>query len=232
MSRKLVLFDLDGTLISPGTLARETLAEAVSHFLGRTVELTFYEVAGFTDPIIVRNALVRHGGDGQPSKRDIDAILDSFLDLVEQRFPAAKTVKVFPGAEELVRACQDENWVPALLTGNMERGARAKMANTNLLDLFAFGVFGDDGNSREDLPWVAREKAWDILHESFLPEQMILVGDTPNDARIASMNTINALIVCRREEADWRQAIKRYNPAWMVEDFMDVPALISMMKSG
>ncbi|MFC1483839.1 HAD family hydrolase [Candidatus Neomarinimicrobiota bacterium] len=232
MHKKLVLFDIDGTLISPGPLARQILAEAVSQFLGRMIELSFYEVAGFTDPIIVRNALVRHSNDGQPSKRDIDTILEHFLCLVEERFPAENSVKVFPGAEELVKACTMEGWVPALLTGNMERGARVKMADTNMWDLFAFGVFGGDGNAREDLPWVARERAWDVLHEAFLPEHTILVGDTPNDARIGNINRVPSMIVCRRDEADWRKAIEQENPTWLVEDFGDVPGLISMMKNG
>jgi phosphoglycolate phosphatase-like HAD superfamily hydrolase len=232
MHRKLVLFDIDGTLISPGPLARQILAEAVSQFLGRTIELSFYEVAGFTDPIIVRNALVRHGTDGQPSKRDIDTILEHFLSLVEERFPVSNAVKVFPGAEEFVRACIAEDWVPALLTGNMERGARVKLAGTNLWDLFIFGVFGGDGNARDDLPWLAREKAWDVLHEAFLPEHTILVGDTPNDARVAKMNQIESMIVCRRDEADWRQAIEQQSPTWLVEDFGNVSDLISMMKNG
>jgi phosphoglycolate phosphatase-like HAD superfamily hydrolase len=232
MRRKLVLFDIDGTLISPSPLARQILAEAVSQFLGRTIELSFYEVAGFTDPIIVRNALVSHGGDGQPSKREIDTILEHFLRMVEERFPVANAVKVFPGAKELVKACEEEGWVPALLTGNMERGARVKLAGTNMWDLFAFGVFGGDGNAREDLPWVARERAWDVLHEAFLPEHTLLVGDTPNDARIAYGNRIASMIVCRRDEEDWRQAIEQEKPTWMVEDFDDVPGLISMMKNG
>jgi phosphoglycolate phosphatase-like HAD superfamily hydrolase len=106
------------------------------------------------------------------------------------------------------------------------------MADTNMWDLFAFGVFGGDGNAREDLPWVARERAWDALHEAFLPEHTILVGDTPNDARIGNINRVPSMIVCRRDEADWRQAIEQENPTWLIEDFGDVPGLISMMKNG
>ena len=230
MQRKLILFDVDGTLITPGPLPRQTLAEAIAHFLGRPVELSFYDVAGLTDPIIVRNALTKFGADVTHTDGDIDHILEHFLSLVEERLPRANAVRVFPGAEELIRECIAEGWVPALMTGNMERGARAKLAGTGLWDLFAFGVFGGDGNAREDLPWVAREYAWDVLHESFRPANMILIGDTPNDARIARINQLASMIVCRREEDDWRQAILAEQPTWLIEGFDDVPGLIGLMK--
>lgn len=228
--RRLILFDVDGTLLSPGPIPRQALGEALSHFLGRKIELTFHDVAGLTDPIIIRNGLVRYGTGSPPSNHDISTVLEHFLTLEEERLPASGDVKVFPGAEALVRACLAENWVPALLTGNMERGARVKLARTGLWDLFAFGVYGGDGNAREDLPWVARERAWDVLHESFHPPDTILIGDTPNDARIARLNDISCLIVCRREEAAWRQAIEAQRPTWLVNGFDDVPGLVRLMK--
>ncbi len=228
--RKLVLFDVDGTLLTPGPIPRQALAEALSHFLGRQVELTFHDVAGLTDPIIIRDALVRHGTDHPPSNGDINTVVEHFLTIEEERLPASDDVRIFPGAEALVRACLAENWVPALLTGNMERGARVKLARTGLWELFAFGVYGGDGNAREDLPWVVWERAWDVLHESFRPADTILIGDTPNDARVARLNGIASLIVCRREEAEWRSAIEAEQPAWLVDGFDDVPGLIRLMK--
>ncbi len=120
--------------------------------------------------------------------------------------------------------------VPALLTGNMERGARVKLAPTGLWELFAFGVYGGDGNAREDLPWVARERAWEALHESFRPADTILIGDTPNDARVARLNEMSSLIVIRRPEPEWRRAIEAEQPTWLVDGFEDVPGLIRLMK--
>ncbi|MFQ6030212.1 MAG: HAD family hydrolase, partial [Dehalococcoidia bacterium] len=160
----------------------------------------------------------------------VNRILDHFLALMEEQLPYSSDVQVYPGAEELVVACKEEGWGTALLTGNMERGARAKLARTGLWDRFDFGVFGGDGNRREDLPWVARERAWDVLHESFRPENMVLVGDTPNDARVARLSGTRSLIVCRRDEDEWRQAIKHEQPTWLVDGFDDVPGLIQLIK--
>ncbi len=228
--RKLILFDVDGTLLSPGPIPRQALAEALSHFLGRRVELSFHDVAGMTDPIIIRDALVRYGTDHTPSNGDISTVLEHFLTLEEERLPPSGDVKVFPGAEALVRACLAEDWTAALLTGNMERGARVKLAGTGLWELFAFGVYGGDGNAREDLPWIARERAWDALHELFPPADTILIGDTPNDACVARLNGMSSLIVIRRPEPEWRRAIEAEQPTWLVDGFEDVPGLIRLMK--
>ncbi len=229
-SRKLILFDIDGTLLTPGPIPRQALAEAISHFLGTPVELSFREVAGFTDPTIIHNSLARHGYNGGIPADQLAEVLEHYLSLVEERLPDSSDLHVYPGAEALVRSCQQENWVTALLTGNVERGARAKLARTGLWDLFAFGIFGDDGNRREDLPWIARERAWDVVRESFRPEDTILIGDTPNDAFIARLNRIASLIVCRRDEPDWRQAIEKQEPTSLVDGFDDVAAIMKLLK--
>lgn len=228
--RKLILFDIDGTLLTPGPIPRQALAEAVSHFLGKPIELSFHDVAGFTDPTIIHNTLARHGYNGGIPADQLTAVLEHYLSLVEERLPASDAVRVYPGAEALVRSCQQESWVTALLTGNVERGAWVKLARTGLWDLFAFGIFGDDGNRREDLPWIARERAWDVVRESFRPEDTILIGDTPNDAHIARLNRIASLIVCRREEPEWRQAIEKQQPTGLVEGFDDVTAIMNLLK--
>ncbi len=228
--RKLILFDVDGTLIAPGPVPRQAMAEALSRAVGEPVTLTFFDVAGYTDPNIISNALARHGNGAAHREDEVPQILEEFLSLVEERYPQGEPVRVFPGAEALVRACRDENWATALLTGNVERGARMKLAGTGLWELFAFGVYGDDGNTREDLPWIARERAWDTLHESFRPADTVIIGDTPSDARIARLNGSASLIVCRRAGSEWRRAIEAEGPTWLVDGFDDVPALVNMMK--
>ena len=229
-THKLILFDIDGTLLTPGPIPRTALAEALSGFLGEPVKLDFHDVAGFTDPTIIRNALQRNGYRRLIDAQVIETILADYLDLVTKRLPASDGVRVFPGAKELVIACRNEGWATALLTGNVRPGADLKLANTGLRDLFAFGVFGADGNSREDLPWVARERAWEVLSIAFQPADIILVGDTPNDARIAKLNDIHSLIVCRRGEPEWREGIEAESPTWMVDDFENVQMIIELFK--
>ncbi len=230
VARRLVLFDVDGTLITPGPVPRLALAEALSRYLGLPVELSFHEVAGFTDPTIIQNALALYGNHQQVNSAAVEAIIGDYLALVTERLPGSDAVQVFPGAKELVLACRDEGWTTALLTGNVEQGAWLKLDRTGLWELFAFGVFGNDGNSREDLPWLARERAFEVLSVAFSAGHMILVGDTPNDARIARLNAIRSLIVCRRGEPEWRAAIVAESPTWLVDDFSNIPLLVKLLK--
>ena len=228
--QRLVLFDVDGTLLTPGPVPRRALGEALSTYLGLPVELSFHEVAGFTDPTIIQNALARYGDLQAVKSAAVEEILGNYLAMLAERLPKSDAVQLFPGAKELVMACRDEGWTVALLTGNVEPAARLKLDRTGLWPLFAFGVFGNDGNSREDLPWLAREKAFEVLSVTFSTGNIILVGDTPNDAHIARLDTIHSLIVCRREEPEWRAAIMAESPTWLVDDFKNVPALMQLMK--
>jgi hypothetical protein len=114
----------------------------------------------------------------------------------------------------------------------MKISAMIKLAECGLAEEFAFGVYGEDGNSREDLPWIARERAFETTGTAFNFEDMVLIGDTPNDARIANMHNIPSLIVCRRDDRNWKQAIVDEQPKWLVNDLCKTKELVNMIKKG
>ncbi len=228
--RRLILFDIDGTLISSGPVPRHCIAAAVSEHLKQEVELTFHDVAGSTDPIIVRQVLLKYGNGASIDEGIITKILDRYLDLVETGLKQSASVQVFPGARELIEASRAAGWATAIMTGNLERGARIKLADTGLWELFDFGIFGDDGHTRDDLPFVAAERAWDVLGEAFPPETTILIGDTPADARVARNAGMAGMVVCRRDDPQWRMAIEAEQPTWLVDTLEETQQLIQWMK--
>lgn len=230
MHSKLILFDVDGTLLSPGPIPRQTMQEAISDHLEMPITLDYHDVAGFTDPTIIQAALRNKGGVDGDLIEATAAILASYLSKVTERLAANGGIVLFDGARELVLACQGEGWATALLTGNVEIGARAKVEPTGLWNLFAFGAWGDDGAERVDLPPAALKKAATVLQQSFAPEDVILIGDTPQDARIGRLNNIQTMIVCRRPEPEWREAIEAESPTWVVDDFSNVPAILSLLR--
>ena len=94
------------------------------------------------------------------------------------------------------------------------------MSKFNLWSQFPFGVFGEDARNRDDLVWAAREKAWDVLQESFQFEDIILIGDTVADADAASVNGAKSIIVCRIP--DKKTQLEKSNATIIVEDLSKV----------
>ena len=230
MSRRLILFDIDGTLIAPGPIPRALFGQALSQVLGREISLSFNDVAGATDPTIAAAVLRREGmADGQLA-RGVQQVLDWYAPRVAEQLPGSGTVTVHGGAEALVHGCLARGWDVALLTGNLPGGAKAKLADTGLWDLFSFGIFGDEGNSRVDLPPLAREKAWDRLGKVYHAHETILVGDTPADAQVARLAGMRSLVVCRRDEPQWREAILAEEPTWLVDNFEDTEQLLNTLE--
>lgn len=231
-ANKLILFDIDGTLLAPGPAGRKTLDKCIGEFTGKLANLEFEHVAGSTDPIIVRDALVRLNGSRNIDTNLVTAILKRYVDIIQSVLPGNGEVKILPGSRDLVEACKNANWTVAILTGNMKISAFLKLGECGLVDEFAFGVYGEDGNRRDDLPWIARERAFEITGTAFSFEDMVLIGDTPSDARIAHRHAMPSLIVCRRTDKKWRQMIIDEQPTWLVDDLCQTEKLLNMIKGN
>lgn len=147
----------------------------------------------------------------------VERVLDDYLSRLKARYPSYDEPYLYSDAVGLVHRCRDEGWRVGLLSGNLREGAVTKLDRFDLWKEFEFGVFGDDGANREDLLWRVPELAWEALEEAYTFERLVLVGDTPNDARIAEMNRVRSLIVCRRPE--WKARIEAENPTWLVDSF-------------
>ncbi len=228
MSRRLILFDIDGTLLFPGTLARKLLDRAIEDDVGESPQLSVEDVAGYTDPVIVRNALHRLEITVDHVPNRVDAILENYLIFLRKEFPKYKEPFLYDDAVELVDCCRKKGWGVALLSGNIREGARVKLERFGVWDDFAFGVFGDDAASRSDLLWIVPEVAWDALGEAYTHTRIIIVGDTPNDARIARENGSRSLIVCRRPE--WQSNIEAEQPTWLVDSLEETEKILEWME--
>lgn len=230
MKRRLILFDIDGTLLYPGTLARKLLDQAVMEAVGQSPHLTVEDVAGFTDPVIIRNALYHLKIREHHILDHVETILAGYLQALRQEYPRYDEPFLYDDAKNLVDSCREKGWAVALLSGNLREGARVKLERFNIWEDFVFGVFGDDAANRSDLLWIVPEVAWEELGEVFLHPDIILVGDTPNDARIAAEHGSKSLIVCRRPE--WRETIAVQRPTCLVDSLEDTELILKWMEDS
>ena len=222
MKEKLYLFDIDGTLISPGPSARKAINQAIENFTGVPPNLQIKDVAGLTDRLIVKNALGKNEIDGD-MKEVINVIINDYLTTFENTYLKSDGAFVYEDALRLVQKVKEKSFPLGLLTGNVKRGAQIKLGRFDLMKHFSFGAFGDEGETRNDLPIVARNRAQEVLGKTYEFDEIVLVGDTPEDAIAAKVNGCKSIVVCRRQE--WYDDIINAGADLVVES-LDDPAIV------
>jgi phosphoglycolate phosphatase-like HAD superfamily hydrolase len=181
--RRLVLFDIDGTILwTDGAGRRAVFGALLEHF--GTIDPKDHLFDGKTDPQIVRE-LLRSAG---VADADIDArlkiVLERYYALLRSELDGADhRGHVFPGVRELLDALeQRDDVVLGLLTGNIEAGARAKLSAVGIApDRFVVGAFGSDHHHRPELPEIARQRAERAVGHPIAGRDVVVIGDTPAD---------------------------------------------------
>ncbi len=176
--RKLLLFDIDGTLLTSGGAGEKALSLAVKDCFGVDDDLADVEIAGRTDSGIARQIFAKYGQEA--SVDNLAAFYDVYLRHLEQQLPRTRGL-VLPGIVEVLESLERRDDVAVgLLTGNLSRGAELKLAHYGVWDFFEFGAFADDHHDRNELGPFARKRAGDRYGE-FAPENIFVIGDTPHD---------------------------------------------------
>jgi phosphoglycolate phosphatase len=180
---KLVLFDIDGTLLWTDGAGRRAMDQALTSVFGAPGDPA-YRYDGKTDQQIVREQMKWAGVDDDGIASGMDVVLDryvEFLDVELERTPdAARLCRGVPALLDALEAHDDATL--GLLTGNIERGARKKLRAVGLdFERFRVNAFGCDHAERPQLPAVAQRRARDVLGEEMTGDRMVIIGDTPAD---------------------------------------------------
>ena len=195
--RKLVLFDIDGTLVLTGGAGIRAMNRACEELVGHPLALDGIPVAGRTDRIILTDVVARagHALDGGLLDRLREEYISNLREEIErpgrtqsfESLGARGGVKaVMPGIRELLDVLERRQDVfLGLLTGNFEAGARIKLEHFDLWRYFRCGAFGDDAADRNELVPFALERARRCGLPDISPADILVVGDTPHDVACA-----------------------------------------------
>jgi phosphoglycolate phosphatase-like HAD superfamily hydrolase len=182
---RLVLFDIDGTLLSAGAAARDSILRALEAAYGWSArdehwDRGRWDFSGKTDPQIIRELLLQDVGSERCEERLSEAVR-IYLGELERRLTPG-TVVPKPGIPELLqRLAADPKVTLGLLTGNLEPGARLKLAPPDFNRYFAFGAFGSDSADRYTLPPIAVARALAHTGRRFEGKSVVIVGDSVHD---------------------------------------------------
>ena len=212
VSERLLLFDIDGTLVDCGPQVRPLFAEALVEVFGTAGPCNRYDFGGKTDPRIVLDLMTEAGVPEGEVRRLLPQIRRIYLGKLEAALDR-EGMRLLPGvAEILERQAARSDLELALLTGNWEPGARTKLSRFDLNRYFAFGAFGCDGIDRAELPPVALERAEARAGRRFRPAEVLIIGDSLHDVACARAHGIPCLAVAtgrtpavalRDAGADW-----------------------------
>ncbi|HEY9384448.1 MAG TPA: HAD family hydrolase [Gemmatimonadales bacterium] len=186
MKRKLVLFDIDGTLLLSAGAGRRAILAALGEYLPDLARVEGIRFDGKTDPQIVAELLE---AAGDPTPRDagrVALVLTRYVTYLEQELAVhGHRSRLMPGIPSLLDALEAEAGVVlGLLTGNVATGARLKLRAAGLdPDRFVVGAFGSDHAERGELPPIAARRA--EPHFGRIPSgtEVVIIGDTPADVR-------------------------------------------------
>lgn len=192
MRRRLILFDIDGTLLKPLGLGRLSIEAAFrDHYGGGRAYFAGIPFHGRTDFDIVDEAIARVPG----SPADAGVLIDRYLDHLRREVGGGPSL-VLPGVLDLLgRLSADASVTLGLVTGNVREGARIKLGRDRLECRFRVGAFGDDHRDRGELVRIAKERARSAGLNGFLDSDVFMVGDTLSDVRAARSANAVAIAV-------------------------------------
>lgn len=229
-TRRLVLFDIDGTLITDGGAARDAFLYALQRVYGYEGEVTRYDFSGRTDPQIARMVLGDAGLTDDEIARHTEELWSEYLVGLERNVTPDR-VRALPGITDLLRALDEDARVTlGLLTGNIEPGARLKLAPPDLNPYFPFGAFGSDSANREDLPPVAIERAAQIDGYRFRGMDVVIIGDSIYDIRCGVPHEATTIAIASGKTA--ADTLRAENPRHFFESAEDLEALMEAIIGG
>lgn len=191
----LVLFDIDGTLLSTSGVAASAIRDALLEGFGTAGPVDTFPFMGKTDPQILRELMLEAGVPAARIEADLAAAVDRYVELLDRRL-SHDHIRLCRGVRALLeRLAADDTVITALLTGNMERGATVKLGAAGLVQFFSFGAYGSDNEDRNQLVPLARERARRLTGRDFPGHRTVVVGDAPPDVLCAHAGEARAIAV-------------------------------------
>lgn len=183
MSSRLILFDIDGTLVLDDGVARESFAAGLHEVYGFTDDLSWFDFSGKTDPQIAYEILRHHGWDRDEIGEGLPALWIEYVGGLRRGLTRERQT-VLAGVHDILERLAEIGAVTlALLTGNIEPGARVKLAPWDLNRFFGFGAFGSDSSDRTELPPIAVKRAREETGRRFAAREVVIIGDSIWDVR-------------------------------------------------
>lgn len=225
--KKLVLFDIDGTLLSSvvpgGTLARFGYAIETVHGIKVEVHAENWKYNGVVDSGIVWDLIKDKGISRKEHKQKLGDVSHQFAVFLENLSAGGQIYAPIPDAVALVKKLsRQKNIALGVITGNLGETAAWKLRHIGLEKYFRFGLFGHEAESREELAQLISVRAKEFFHFEFPPKDIVIIGDTVHDIRCGKTIGATTIAVTTGWQID-RQTLMTEHPDILVDSLLAKP---------
>jgi phosphoglycolate phosphatase-like HAD superfamily hydrolase len=218
---RLVLFDVDGTLVHTGRAGTQAFAKTFATGFNAPNGVEKISFAGRTDVNLVREFFGLHGIPATPEnfERFFERYVFWLDHIVAQSHggPCRGVSEFLDGLRALPRPP-----LLGLLTGNIRLGAEIKLRRYQLWDVFETGAFADDSEDRNKIAVAALKRGRRVLGKDLQPDEIVVVGDTPFDIHCGQF--IGAKVLAVATGGATLDELKRHQPDWAVKDLTQIGA--------
>ena len=225
---RLILFDIDGTLLREGLAPKIAFARALRETYNTSGPVQNFRFAGMTDPQCVTEIMRLAGVKEDVILERREECLRRYVDHLALEMRNHDGARLFPGVRELLeRLNKLDSVLVGLLTGNILRGAQLKLRRWNLEPYFRFGAFGDDHTDRSVLAQIALDKARALVGHPIAGSETTVVGDTPRDVTCARAIGARVVVVATGQVA--RHELSASEPDVLLDSFENHDAALRAM---
>ncbi|MEX0998833.1 MAG: HAD family hydrolase [Thermodesulfobacteriota bacterium] len=224
---KLLLFDIDGTLLLTNGAGTRAANRAFENIYGISEAMTKIDAAGKTDPIILKE-IFKNELNRDYSHEEALELYKLYIPFLKEETGASETT-VMPGIPKLLENLSRRgDMVLGVATGNIEQGAWIKLESAGLDHHFKFGGFGSDSHLREHLIIKAQERALDYVGNGTDIQKTFVIGDTPYD--INHGRAAGAVTVGVATGSYSRAELEEHSPDHLFDDLNNLEIVLEIFE--
>jgi len=224
---KLLLFDIDGTLVMSGGAGKRAMNRAFEQLYGHKNILNDISLSGRTDDLILRDAFRKSGMNMTLSA--LEAYKKVYFKVVEKEMHIPNHKKrIMPGISRLLPALHEQETVYlGLLTGNWQKSGYTKIRHFDLDRYFPFGAFSDDSSDRSALVPVAVQRFTERHGVHPHPQDVYVIGDTPRDVTAAKPHNVKTVAVAAALYS--MDELAKSDPDYLFPDLSDFEKVMDVL---